>query len=78
MHDITTGRLRDGTLDNVQWHLNGSHYIKNDDHHEWKFTTDSVRSAWDELWKGLTEEERKRAIVDELAVSTTCSYLHCH
>jgi methylenetetrahydrofolate dehydrogenase (NADP+)/methenyltetrahydrofolate cyclohydrolase/formyltetrahydrofolate synthetase len=65
----TKGSLREGTLDDVQWHPNGSFYIKKGDRHLWNFSAHSVSSAWNEMWEGQRRDERIRSIVEELAVS---------
>jgi methylenetetrahydrofolate dehydrogenase (NADP+)/methenyltetrahydrofolate cyclohydrolase/formyltetrahydrofolate synthetase len=74
-HNITNGSLRDSrTLDNVQWHTNGSYYIKSGGRHLWDFKTKLVSFEWGKLWKGLGRDERMRQIEEELAVS---SYARC-
>ncbi|KAI2482713.1 hypothetical protein Ptr902_05030 [Pyrenophora tritici-repentis] len=66
---ITKGSLRNGTLDNVQWHANGSFYIKSRHLHLVNFQSKLMDSKWNELWEGLTRSERIRKINGELAVS---------
>lgn len=36
---------------NVQWHKDGSYYIRAGDHHFWQFRSNIVRDAWMALWK---------------------------
>jgi methylenetetrahydrofolate dehydrogenase (NADP+)/methenyltetrahydrofolate cyclohydrolase/formyltetrahydrofolate synthetase len=62
------GSLRNGTLDNVQWHASGSLFIKSGDQYLWKFYTELMRSKWNELWKEQQRKELMRKIRDELAV----------
>ncbi|KAF1833646.1 hypothetical protein BDW02DRAFT_598908 [Decorospora gaudefroyi] len=64
---VTQGSLRSGSLDNVQWHADGSFYIKSGERHFWNFTSKLVRSAWSDLWKEQGRDERMRRIIDELA-----------
>ncbi|CAN9150388.1 unnamed protein product [Alternaria alternata] len=65
---ITNGSLRDSrTLDNIQWHANGSYYIKSGDHHLWNFQANLVRVEWNKLWKGARQDERMVRINKELA-----------
>jgi hypothetical protein len=54
-------------LDNVQWHANGSFYIKSGDRHLWLFHAKLVLSAWTELWNEQERDARLRKINDELA-----------
>ncbi|KAL7774985.1 hypothetical protein CFE70_005900 [Pyrenophora teres f. teres 0-1] len=65
---ITKGSLRNGTLDNVQWHANGSFYIKSGHVHLVNFQSKLMDSKWNELWEGLIRSERMRKINGELAV----------
>jgi hypothetical protein len=68
--EITNGSLRDvRTLDNVQWHANGSYYIKSGHRHLWNFQSKLMSLAWNKLWQGLGRDERMRKIIEELAVS---------
>ncbi|KAG9185831.1 hypothetical protein G6011_07162 [Alternaria panax] len=65
---ITNGSLRDSrTLDNVQWHANGSYYIKSGDRHLWNFQAKLVRLEWNRLWTGVGRDERMSKIDEELA-----------
>ncbi|KAH6870468.1 hypothetical protein BKA58DRAFT_177293 [Alternaria rosae] len=65
---IINGSLRGArTLDNVQFHANGSFYIKSGDRHIWNFQAKLVSLEWNKLWKGLERDERTRKINKELA-----------
>ena len=66
---MTKGELRNGTLDNVQWHANGSFYIKSGHLHLVNFQSELMSSKWNELWGSLVRSERMRKINEELAVS---------
>ncbi|CAA9962479.1 SH3 3 domain containing protein [Pyrenophora teres f. maculata] len=71
---ITKGSLRNGTLDNVQWHTNGSFYIKSGHVHLVNFQSKLMDSKWNELWEGLIRSERMRKINGELAYVTISPY----
>jgi methylenetetrahydrofolate dehydrogenase (NADP+)/methenyltetrahydrofolate cyclohydrolase/formyltetrahydrofolate synthetase len=72
---ITNGSLRDSrTLDNIQWHANGSYYIKSGDRHLWNFQANLVCVEWNKLWKGARQDERMVRINKELAVSVRACY----
>ncbi|KAL1792617.1 hypothetical protein ACET3X_009124 [Alternaria dauci] len=67
-NNITNGSLRDSrTLDNIQWHANGSYYIKSGDRHLWNFQAKLVCLEWNKLWEGARRDERMARINKELA-----------
>ena len=67
---ITNGSLRKSRkLDNVQWHANGSYYIKSGDRHLWYFQSRLVSLEWNRLWESVGRDERMGRINEELAVS---------
>lgn len=66
---MTLGSTKSSFITNVQWHSDGSHYIrKSNNAHAWHFVSSTMHHAWKELWgdvKGpLTSEH-----LAELAVS---------
>lgn len=65
---LTTGYLTRGTLDNVQWHRDGSFYVKSGDRHIGYYQADITRKAWAHLWSEGKAPLRDR-IQAELAVS---------
>jgi hypothetical protein len=71
---MTKGSLRSGTLDNIQWHANGSFYIKSGARHIWYFNTKLASSTWNDLWKEQGRDERMRKINAELAYVAIAPY----
>jgi methylenetetrahydrofolate dehydrogenase (NADP+)/methenyltetrahydrofolate cyclohydrolase/formyltetrahydrofolate synthetase len=66
---FTMGSLKHETLDNVQWHQDGSWYIKSNDRHIGKFQGAIMRRAWAGLWKGTAAKDLNSKLQGELAVS---------
>lgn len=63
------GSLKNGTLDNVQWHRDGTFYVKSGGLHFWNYQAEIIRAAWKELWKRPGHERLGSTSLNELAVS---------
>lgn len=63
------GSIKSSFITNVQWHSDGSHYIrKSNNAHAWSFTSATARHAWKELWSNIDSPLTPEHLA-ELAVS---------
>ena len=63
------GSIKTSFITNVQWHSDGSHYIrKSNNAQAWSFTSATARHAWKELWSNI-DGPLKPEHLAELAVS---------
>ncbi|KAF1848906.1 uncharacterized protein K460DRAFT_304513 [Cucurbitaria berberidis CBS 394.84] len=76
-HGVTKGSLKSGTLDNVQWHRNGTFYAKTPSRHTGFYTTKFMLAAWNELWKERGPEQLSSKIQNELAYVAIDTHAPC-
>ncbi|KAL6705085.1 hypothetical protein ACN47E_007344 [Coniothyrium glycines] len=65
--DIRFGTLHHGTIDNIQWHHDGSWYIKSCGRHMGDFQAMVMQQAWLTFWTLKTTNDLVPTIHDELA-----------
>jgi methylenetetrahydrofolate dehydrogenase (NADP+)/methenyltetrahydrofolate cyclohydrolase/formyltetrahydrofolate synthetase len=47
---VTKGSLKEQSVTNVQWHEDGSFYIRTSDTHAWNFCANILHGAWRKMW----------------------------
>lgn len=66
---VVKSSLSSGRLENVQWHRNGSFYMKSGGRHSGHNEGKLMKAAWDALWQDDTTTSMATQISRELAVS---------
>ncbi|KAH7383835.1 hypothetical protein BKA66DRAFT_529275 [Pyrenochaeta sp. MPI-SDFR-AT-0127] len=66
-NSVMKGSLKQGTLDNVQWHRDGTFYMKSGKFHVWHYHADIMRAAWHELWRDTGYKRLDSKLENELA-----------
>jgi methylenetetrahydrofolate dehydrogenase (NADP+)/methenyltetrahydrofolate cyclohydrolase/formyltetrahydrofolate synthetase len=66
----TLGSLKDHrSLTNVQWHHDGTFYLKTTTGQAWDFRSKAMRDAWRKLWQGLRDGMLTPEDLAQVAVS---------
>jgi methylenetetrahydrofolate dehydrogenase (NADP+)/methenyltetrahydrofolate cyclohydrolase/formyltetrahydrofolate synthetase len=66
---VTKGSLKNGSITNVQWHEDGSFFLRSSDYCRWAFRTAIMRGAWRNLWQDFENGKPGPEHMAELAVS---------
>lgn len=69
VHGITSGFLKAGTINNIQWHQDGSFYLKGSDTYAWASRSKVADESWKKLWPEVQFDMLGPHQFQELAVS---------
>ncbi|KAH8723434.1 hypothetical protein GQ44DRAFT_313788 [Phaeosphaeriaceae sp. PMI808] len=71
---VTRGWLKQGTCTNVQWHKDGSYYLRSVEGDSWKYRSGIMQDAWVKLWQGTKNEFQGHETLSDLAYVAVDSY----